>query len=279
MIICGDNQIILASYPESHFSACITDPPYGLGMDTWDYDVPPVQTWKEVYRVLKPGAFVASFCAPRYYHRMAVNVEDAGFVPRDMVVWIVTTKMAVANGLKPAHEPIFIAQKPLDGTLTNNISLWGCGKVRTDENRIPWGKKPPTGWVKNGHNRRVFGGAGNTKGSGAIDGTVDADPRGRVPSNVVGIFDDAEHQKYFYAPRVTRKERGEGNDHPTPKPIDLMRWLIRLYAPAVGIVLDPYCGSGSTGIAAQQEHLEFVGIDLDSHYCDVAKTRLVSLFS
>ena len=102
-IICSDNISAMKQMADNTFDSCITDPPYGLNIigQQWDHNVPPVDTWREVYRVLKPGAFVLSFCAPEYYHRMAVAVEDAGFIPKDMIMWIVTTKMAKTNRLKP----------------------------------------------------------------------------------------------------------------------------------------------------------------------------------
>jgi DNA modification methylase len=275
-IICSDNVTAMRSMEENSFDSCITDPPYGMEIAGvgWDHNVPPIETWREVYRVLKPGAFVLSFCSPEFYHRMAVAVEDAGFVPRDMIFWMVTTKMAKTNRLKPAHEPIFVAQKPLDVTIENNFSKWGCGKINVDKARIPWDGKPPTGWVKGGSKRRAFGGKVAKAADKIEKETEDANPNGRYPSDIIGYFDEPEHQKYFYAPRVTRKERGEYNDHPTPKPIALMRYLCRVFSPKDGRVLDPFVGSGSTGIGALQENMGFVGIDLDSHYCSIAERRI-----
>jgi site-specific DNA-methyltransferase (adenine-specific) len=275
-LICGDNVLALASMPENSIDACITDPPYGMDIAgaRWDKNVPPVTTWESVYRVLKPGAFVLSFCNPEFYHRMAVNVEDAGFRPMDMIVWMVTTKMAKANRLKPAHEPIFVAQKPLDGTIDNNLAKWGCGRINTTTTRVPWDGKPPTGWIKGGTQRRAFG-RQVAKAAGQINETEDANPNGRYPSDIIGHFDNSDHQKYFYAPRATRKERGEYNDHPTPKPINLMRYLCRIYTPKGGTVIDPFMGSGTTGIGALLEEMDFVGIDMSQHYCDIANKRII----
>lgn len=273
-IICDDNISALSKINDNTFDSCITDPPYGMGMEAWDHTVPPVDIWKAVYRTLKPGAFVLSFCSPELYHRMAINVEDAGFRPLDMITWMITTKMAKANRLKPAHEPIFVAQKPLDGSIKNNVETWGCGAINVETTRIPWDGPPPTGWVKSGHERRTFGKEGKTTGNQKDNGTVDANVNGRYPSNIIGYFDNPEHQKYFYAPRVTRKERGEYNDHPTPKPISLMRYLIRVYSPKGGHVLDPFNGSGSTGIAAIQEGDRYTGIDMSQHYCDITEQRI-----
>jgi site-specific DNA-methyltransferase (adenine-specific) len=275
-LICSDNITAMRAMADNSIDACITDPPYGMEIAGvgWDHNVPPVDTWREVYRVLKPGAFVLSFCAPEFYHRMAVAVEDAGFRPLDMVVWMVTTKMAKANRLKPAHEPIFVAQKPLDGSIKANFEKWGCGQINTTTTRVPWDGKPPTGWIKGGTQRRAFGGNVVKASEQAVKETEDANPNGRYPSNIIGHFDEPEHQKYFYAPRATRKERGEYNDHPTPKPIALMRYLTRVYAPTGGLVLDPFMGSGSTGIASLQEGRRFVGIDMTQHYVDISQRRI-----
>jgi site-specific DNA-methyltransferase (adenine-specific) len=275
-LICSDNVSAMKQMESNSVDACITDPPYGMEIAGvgWDHNVPPVDTWREVYRVLKPGAFVLSFCAPEFYHRMAVAVEDAGFRPLDMVVWMVTTKMAKANRLKPAHEPIFVAQKPLDGSIKANFEKWGCGQINTTTTRVPWDGKPPTGWIKGGTQRRAFGGNVAKASEQAVKETEDANPDGRYPSNIIGHFDEPEHQKYFYAPRATRKERGEYNDHPTPKPIALMRYLTRVYAPTGGLVLDPFMGSGSTGIASLQKGRRFVGIDMTQHYVDISQRRI-----
>jgi len=103
--------------------------------------------------------------------------------------------------------------------------------------------------------------------------TESANPSGRYPSNIIGEV-LPEHQKYFYAPRATRKERREYNDHPTPKPISLMAYLIKLYCPEGGIVLEPFCGSGSTGIAALLNGRTFLGIDLSEHYIEISEKRI-----
>lgn len=275
-VICSDNIAALDQMIECSIDACITDPPYGMDIagQGWDHSVPPMATWAAVYRVLKPGAFVLSFSAPEYYHRMAVAVEDAGFRPLDMIMWMVTTKMAKHNRLKPAHEPIMVAQKPLSGTIEENQQKYGCGRINIDSARVPWEKAPPRGWVAGGVRRRAFGAGAQRAADQTTVVKQDADPRGRYPSNIIGHFDDPDHQKYFYAPRVSSEERGLFNDHPTPKPIDLMRYLIRIYSPAGGTVLDPFSGSGSTLIAAMQEQRHSIGIDQSAHYCSIAERRI-----
>ena len=88
-IINGDSLEVLKEIPDNTFSAIVTDPPYGLSFmgKKWDYDVPSVELWSECLRVLKPGGHVLSFSGTRTYHRMVVNMEDAGFEVRDMITW------------------------------------------------------------------------------------------------------------------------------------------------------------------------------------------------
>ena len=86
----GDNLESLKKLPDNCIDSVVSDPPYGLSFmgKKWDYDVPSVEFWKEVYRVLKPGGHVLSFGGTRTYHRMVVNIEDAGFEIRDQIMWI-----------------------------------------------------------------------------------------------------------------------------------------------------------------------------------------------
>ena len=326
---------MLKTFEDNSIDSCITDPPYGMGMEHWDHSVPTKEVWEEVKRVLKPGAFCLSFCSPQLYHRMASAVEDAGFDIKDQIMWMVTTKMPSKNRLKPAHEPIVVAQKPFKGSIKKNFEEWGVGTIDVDNTRVPWDGKPPTGWVKDGLKRRAFGKevlsakrekdicdlVVNLIGKESLEGMTDslldvwikspdyprdlkivinealkavkkdrsklyhgfehllenrtenANPAGRYPSNIIGDVQPT-HQKYFYAPRVTRKERGEYNDHPTPKPISLMSYLVKIYCPPGRIVLDPFCGSGSTGIGALLEKRNFYGIDMEEHYIEISRKRI-----
>jgi hypothetical protein len=88
----------------------------------------------------------------------------------------------------------------------------------------------------------------------------------RLPLRRLDVFPNAH-------PR-DRPARLAANNHPTVKPLELMRWLIRLLAPEGGLVLDPFCGSGSTGAAATLEGRKFLGIERDAHYLSVAKARI-----
>ena len=81
---------VLRSEPDNSFDGVLCDPPYGLSFmgKKWDYDVPSVELWREVLRVLKPGAPLLAFGGTRTYHRMVVAIEDAGFEIRDQLAWM-----------------------------------------------------------------------------------------------------------------------------------------------------------------------------------------------
>ena len=86
--------------------------------------------------------------------------------------------------------------------------------------------------------------------------------------------DSGSAARFFYCAKASRKERGEGNNHPTVKPLALMQYLVRLVTPPDGIVLDPFAGSGSTLIAATREGLRYIGIELNEEYIEIAEKRL-----
>lgn len=86
----GENPSQLLELPDSFVDTIITDPPYGLSFmgKKWDYDVPSIEIWKECLRILKPGGTALIFAGSRTQHRMAVNVEDAGFILKDCIMWL-----------------------------------------------------------------------------------------------------------------------------------------------------------------------------------------------
>lgn len=82
--------------------------------------------------------------------------------------------------------------------------------------------------------------------------------------------------RFFFCSKATKKERGEFNVHPTVKPLDLMRELVKLVTPVGGICCDPFCGSGTTLIACKLENINYIGIDISEEYADISKKRLES---
>jgi DNA modification methylase len=88
-IIHGKSPEALQEFPDNFFDSVVTDPPYGIKFmgKKWDYTVPSVDTWREAFRVLKPGGHMLVACGTRTQHRMVVNIEDAGFEIRDVITW------------------------------------------------------------------------------------------------------------------------------------------------------------------------------------------------
>lgn len=88
------------------------------------------------------------------------------------------------------------------------------------------------------------------------------------------VESDKSASRFFYCAKASKKDRGEGNNHPTVKPTDLMAYLCRLVTPPGGVVLDPFMGSGSTGKAAMREGFHFMGIEMDPEYLAIAEARI-----
>ena len=276
------------------------------------------ETWELAYKLLKPGGHLLAFSGSRTYHRMAVAIEDAGFEIRDQIMWLYGSgfpkSLNIGDGwgtaLKPAHEPIVMAKKRLEGTNKQNKDKYGTGGINIDECRIEGNdaKYPDTnpdfrdqgkkskeaigidklsfGQTQNVARKKVVrksrsgDGVWTNENSGMkAEGTefADADPRGRFPANVMHGGLETEWAKYFYCPKTSKSERNNAdkNTHPTVKPVELMKYLCRLVTPKGGVVLDPFMGSGSTGMAAKDEGFDFIGIEKDEEYFKICESRIV----
>ena len=504
-----DNLEKLKTIPPNSVDSVVTDPPYGLKFmnNKWDHNVPSVEFWREVYRVLKPGGHVLSFGGTRTYHRMVINIEDAGFEIRDQIQWLYGSGFPKSHnigkavdkklgnerdeigvkenyqdkrgnghtsvyedakpridipitkgyskwegwgtGLKPANEPICLARKPIsEKTITDNVLKWGTGGINIDGCRVGseiittnvnkgpgkngiYGNykgidKPTTnegrfpanvilectcdevihtnpdcpcsmldeqsgqsktnikkgeidrdagvfidenGERKTGHKKKVYPNTINDSGgasryfqqikhtnpdcpcsmldeqSGFLkSGEVKPHHKKNKTANgyqgncygkfknedtsLSGYGDGGGASRFFYCAKVSKKERNLGlddfeekessslkkqnrkckkcgfwenkgagngvdfckceepvfedrtfihkvkNNHPTTKPVKLMRYLCRLITPPNGIVLDPFMGSGSTGIAALLEGFRFCGMEMDENYFKIAEARI-----
>ena len=259
------------------------------------------------------------------------------------------------TALKPAHEPLVLARKPLsEKSIADNVLKWGTGGINIDECRVEGNdaKYPDTNpdfrdqgrqsKENMGINKLSFGQTENVKRKKVVrksrdengvwtndnsgmkaEGSkyADADPRGRFPANVMHDGSDSikelfeDKSRYFYCAKTPKVEKNQGlnnfpikqtqgggggigdykddvnsasgkfgsekapskNTHPTVKPIKLMKYLCRLITPKGGTVLDPFMGSGSTGMAAKEENFEFVGIEKEEQYFNIASARIESV--
>ena len=176
------------------------------------------------------------------------------------------------TALKPAWEPIVLARKPLIGTVAQNVLEHGTGALNIDGCRV--------GTLENSNGG---GYSKNFKGSSflAYGGKREyQQPSGRFPANLIHDGSDEVEavfpknaSRFFYCAKASSSERGEGNNHPTVKPLSLMRYLCRLVTPPDGVVLDPFCGSGSTLVGALQEGFRYLGIEKDPDYVNIAYHR------
>ncbi len=313
-IYTGDALDVLKNLKADSIDAIVTDPPYGIsfiGLD-WDRDVPGIGLWQEALRVIKPGGHLLAFAGSRTYHRMASNIEKAGFEIRDQIVWLYGSgfprsyniELAIrkkhgsskakkwqgwGTTLKPAHEPIVIARKPFVGPVTDNILTLGTGGLNIDNCRIVE--------QKNTSKPQLRGKVVPLKNHS----------KGRFPANVIHSGINEYWASYFYCAKPSTQERDFGLDsfklksaqertrqksksntphrgatgaarnfHPTVKPIALMDHLISLVTPPGGTVLDPFAGSGTTLIAARNLGYSYIGIEQDAKYVEIAEARLAA---
>ena len=335
-LITGSSKDYLAMIEDNTIDAIVTDPPYEIGFFAQDWDNSgitfDVEFWKECWRVLKPGAYLLSFSAARTYHRIAVSIEDAGFTIRDQIMWIYSSGMPKGvnigkriidtkeagidakewmgwnTSLKPAHEPIIMAQKPLEPGLKTivypygkramtsnieNLKKWGVGAINLNDNYVK----------SNGKVHTVPGRDFGTKHSPyRFPSNIITDGSEEVINNFadVRLFNISKAQANDRHQGLGKQEFGEDvakrdgsefcfhqdlkktkrNIHPTVKPTDLMRHLVRLVAPPGSTIIDPFSGSGSTGKAIAVENMihnkkyKYIGIDLDDKFNEIAKLRI-----
>jgi DNA methylase len=227
-------------------------------------------------------------------HRLTSGLEDSGLEVRDVLMWLYgqgmpkSRRLAGGQGtaLKPFYEPIVLARR----TVTDNIARHGTGALNTDACSIANTHDPDhTGrkrWPANVIASHHLGCRPRRCAPGCPAALIDRQHPGasrflycakasrrerdagchQLPSRPTGLFPNAERRD----PRA----KPVHNPHPTVKPIDLMRWLVRLACPPQGIVLDPFCGSGTTGIAAILEGRRFVGLERDAAHIDIARARI-----
>jgi len=278
----GDCRDIMRALPADHFDAIITDPPYGIAFkgEKWD-------------------------TATRTYHRLTAGIEDAGFEIRDAMAWIradgkasavdlsamfdraagvldqregrdirewadkaTATRMSSHKvygagepvtdeakawagwgvGLKPAWEPIVVARRPLEGRLIDNARAYGTGALNIRSGMdAAGGSYPPNLMVS----------------EAALAAAVEQG----APDHGWPVFK--------YQPKAPTHERPKvgGVQHVTVKPLELVRYLIRLVVRPGATILEPFAGSGTTLQAAAMEGVNAVGCELDERYVPLIHER------
>ena len=248
------------------------------------------------------------------------DIRNAGLMDRKGSMVVAVTAPATAKAkewdgwgtaLKPAHEPIVMARKPLDGSVANNVLTHGVGGINIDGCRVQSDDKTKSeGHFRKGNvigDERTSVGAGQFGDGAWVSGTDLS--QGRFPANFIHDGSDevtellGDASRFFYCAKAGKTERNAGldgmpekrpddrttigmgtfeekgvakqaNHHPTVKPTTLMRYLVRLVTPPNGIVLDPFAGSGSTLVAATLEGFSSIGIEITEEYIPIIKARI-----
>ena len=283
----------LKSIPKESVHAFISDIPYGIGAETWDvlHDNTnsaylgtsqaqekagrifksrgkPLNGWSEADRqipqqyyqwcmewaplafdVLKPGASAIIFAGRRLAHRCICAMEDSGFTLKDTLAWMRTRAPHRAQRMSVVFE------RRGDQQMAKKWEGWRLGNLRPVYEPILWFTKPY-----------------------AI-GTTIAD---NALTHGVGGYNQDGFLRYSAEPNNVLTSAflpGESGLHPTQKPVILMQALIELTTGEGQLVIDPFCGSGSTLVAAKNIGREFMGSDENKEYCEIAEQRLNDLFS
>ena len=241
------------------------------------------ETWELFMKVLKPGGHLLAFSGSRTYHRMAVAIEDAGFDIRDQIMWLYGSGFPKSHNLgdgwgtalKPAHEPIVLARKKIEGTNKQNREKYGTAGLNIDASRIEYAdENDRSGWHKTGGGGKGYMDTSTFKIRKITPEEIqERTKNGRFPANVMHNGLEEDWARYFYCAKASKSEKGD-NSHPTVKPLKLMKYLCKLITPKGGTVLDPFMGSGSTGIASKDEGFEFIGIEREKEYFEIAEKRI-----
>ncbi|TXJ38089.1 DNA-methyltransferase [Brachyspira aalborgi] len=294
-IICGDSIELIKSIDDEYVHAIISDIPYGICYEDWDIlhnnsnsalggtsnaqlemgslfkrRGKPLNGWSESdkkipleyqewcskwasewLRVLKSGGSCFIFAGRRYAHRCIVALEDAGFTFKDMLAWEKNFAAAKAQRLSSIYE------RRNDDENEQKWKGWRVANLRPIFEPILWFQKPYK-----------------------IGGTI-AD---NVINNEVGAWNEEAIKKYnlnyrnnnFYDNIIkVETSKSDFGNHVNQKPLKLMEFLISLVTKENAIILDPFCGSGTTCIAAKNINRHYIGIEIDSYNVEISNKRLL----
>jgi excisionase family DNA binding protein len=262
----GDAALVLADVEPESIDAVVCDPPHAILRSAWDV-LPAPQLWQAVFRALRPGAPVLVVCAPKTYHRLAVDIENAGFEIEDMLIWAFATgKPPGMDRLKPAHAPIVVARKP------GPRKPLDIGNVR-----LPYVDQADAEQTRRIDTLRADG----KRRAGIYDASLDTSSRehapfvpkaGRWPPNLL-LTEPllGHHDRFFLIPKARTP-----NGHPAAKPVELLAYLLKLYTAPDDLVLDPFAGGGSTGVAALLTGRQALLIEREPSFAALARQNLAA---
>lgn len=222
----GDCRELMAKMPEGIADACITDPPYGDTSLAWDQRC---DGWiAGVARVLKPAASIWVFGSMRFIATLFDEMNAAGFKYAQDIVWEKQNGSGFhADRFRRVHEHAVQFYRGAWGDVHKEPQFTNDARAKTVRRKT---RPTHTGHIESGH-------------------YVSEDGGPRLVRSVIDVAN--EHGRAL---------------HPTQKPLGILAPLIRYSVPPGGIVIDPFMGSGSTGIAASQLGRNFVGFELKPDY-------------
>jgi len=233
-IVCGDALNLLSEMPDKSVDVIITDPPYGGDTREWDKE-PDARIWTEMQRVSRG---VVAVCGYGKNHLKWARHFD-GMKCLAYIVWHHENQPLVSPGLTRWHQDWVIwgqSQSQIDAT---------AAREPYSENAI-WHPDPFVETEKMGKPKKPNVPHPDGRRCGDV---------WRVQVESAGL-------------------RGFGRMHPNAKPMDVMRRLVLILTKPGDVVLDPYCGSGSTLVAAKELNRGWIGNDMMPEYCETARTRL-----
>lgn len=283
---CGDSIELIRKLPDNSVDLLLSDIPYGIGLDDWDVlhantnsaygGKSPAQdkagavfkkrgkpingwseadrkipyeyqewcsTWaKEWLRVLKPGGSVFIFAGRRYAHRCICALEDAGFNFRDMLGWTRPKAVHRAQRLSVVYD------RRGDQESADFWSGWRVGNLKPTFEPIIWAFKPYKITITD-----------------------------NVLEHKLGAYNQDKFEQYFGSKDNIFEcgmAAGESGLHPAQKPVKLMEALIDLVTITGQVVVDPFAGSGTTGVAANNLGRRYILMEHSTELCEVAKKRL-----
>lgn len=288
ILMCGDSISLIKDIPDNSCHLILSDIPYGIGCDDWDVlhnntnsaymgaseaqkkagDVfkhrgKPLNGWseadknipKEYYdwcckwagewlRVLKPGSTAFVFAGRRMAHRCISAMEDNGFIFKDMICWEKETAAHRAQRISVVYN------RRGDQKNAEKWEGWKVGNLRPIFEPVLWFMKPYK-----------------------VGGTL-AD---NILENEVGAYNElewksvAQHAENIISVKSSKNDHGL---HPAQKPVSLLCSLINLVTLEGQVVLDPFMGAGSTGVACVQTNRKFIGIEMNKEYYEISKQRI-----
>jgi len=285
-VVNGDSNEVLKMLAPDSIDAVICDPPYGISLPTAHWDdssVPSVSFWRACYRVLRPGKRLLAFTAARMHHRMAGSIRQAGFEILDMLFWSYTSGVPSSRDISRDLDRLEGVERPVVGHKIQK-PLFGGGEAKL--NPI-YSNEPITpiaqrfaGWgtgLRPAHEPIVV-----ARKPDPSRPQLTAYPAEQIDEAVwqcnlasdMSIEEAIQFAPLFVCRKPSGKDRAEGGGHPTMKPIPMMEHLITLVSRMGDTILDPFAGSGTTGIAAMRLSRGAVLIEMDPHFYQVILARL-----